>query len=254
MTRATPEELIAMIRGSEFDGADAITVDLCRLRGEFRNKESLQRIINSTMLPVMVVFYRNDTLHLTKTDEERQEILLAAAEAGASVIDVMGDLYDPSPREFTTNPEAIARQRELIARIHEKGAQVVMSSHMYEPRTPEDILAHLKEFERRGADILKIVTLADTEEDMLNAVRTMMLLRRERAKPYIFLCNGRYGRFLRFVGESLGVAITLGVYRYQVEMPQPQPTVSAMKTVFENMRFHVDSVDPVDPEKRGAGG
>ena len=41
MTGATPEELIAQIRGSEFEGADAITVDLCRLRGEFRNKESL---------------------------------------------------------------------------------------------------------------------------------------------------------------------------------------------------------------------
>ena len=31
-----------------------------------------------------------------------REVLLAAAEAGASIIDVMGDLYDPSPMELTS--------------------------------------------------------------------------------------------------------------------------------------------------------
>ena len=60
MTGQTPESLIGQSRGAEFDGADAIAVDLCDLRPEFRNRESLERVINAVNLPFMFYFYRND--------------------------------------------------------------------------------------------------------------------------------------------------------------------------------------------------
>lgn len=78
-------------------------------------------------------------------------MLLAAAEAGASIIDVMGDLYDPSPMELTRNPAAVDKQKRLIDRIHGKGADVVISSHMQCPRTAEQVLEHLSEAAKRGA-------------------------------------------------------------------------------------------------------
>ena len=46
MSGQTPESLIAQSRSAEFDGADAIAIDLCDLLPEFRNRESLERVIN----------------------------------------------------------------------------------------------------------------------------------------------------------------------------------------------------------------
>ena len=43
----------------------------------------------------------------------------AAWYAGAACIDVMGDLFDKSPREWTRKPSAVARQKRLVARIHD---------------------------------------------------------------------------------------------------------------------------------------
>ena len=69
MTGQTPESLIGQSRGAEFDGADAIAVDLCDLRPEFRNRESLERVINAVNLPFMFYFYRNDR-HKIANDEK----------------------------------------------------------------------------------------------------------------------------------------------------------------------------------------
>ena len=106
MSGKTPESLIAQSRGAEFDGADAIAIDLCDLLPEFRNRESLERVVNAVNLPFMFYFYRNDRHKVANDDESRQVLLLAAAEAGGGMIDVMGDLYDPSPNEITRTTSA----------------------------------------------------------------------------------------------------------------------------------------------------
>jgi len=45
-----------------------------------------------------------------------------------------------------------------------------------------------------------------------------MLLRRELKTPFVHLCNGKFGRIQRFLGMSLGVAITFAAYRYEVRI------------------------------------
>jgi hypothetical protein len=109
----TPQELVASARNSESEGAMGITIDLHDLKPEFRNSESFKSIINSVNLPFMFYFYRGDKWKKS-SDDDRQEVLLAAAEAGASMIDVMGDLYDPSPKEITYSQNAIDKQKRLI--------------------------------------------------------------------------------------------------------------------------------------------
>ena len=237
------EELIARSRQAEFDGADGIAIEICDLAPELRTVEQFRRIMAEVRLPFMFICYRSDRW-FGGDDGARQEYLLRAAEAGAEVIDVMGDLYDPSPLELTMNPEAVARQKALIEQIHARGAKALMSSHMHmQPaRTAQEVLGCLREQRSRGADILKIVTAVNTEAEFLEAIRTTMLLNRELDAPFIHLCNGKYSRMHRFLAPKLGAAITFGVSGYDTAS-YSQPTIRAFKTVMANIPWHVDDAE-----------
>ncbi len=237
----TPQELIAEARNSEFDGANGIAIELRDLKPEFRNRESLKAIIDSVALPFMFCFYRNDTQQ-NLDDDARQEILLAAADAGASIIDVMGDLYDPSPMELTRNAAAIDKQKRLIDRIHAKGADVVISSHMQCARTAEQVLEHLLEVKSRGADVVKIVTTVNSDAELTEAFRTTMLLKRELPGQFIHLCNGAFSRPHRFLGPALGVSIFFAVTRYESRYGMTQPTIRAMRAVLDNLHWNINDV------------
>ncbi len=241
MCGQTPEEMIAEARNAEFDGAHGIAIDLCDLKPEFRNRETFERIIGSVNLPFMFVFYRTDRWSSEQNDDARQEVLLTASEAGAGMIDVMGDLYDPSPEEYTRSSAAIEKQMRLMERIHGNGSEVVISSHVNRSMRSEEVLERMQAFERRGADVVKMVTLANTEEEFAEAIRTTMLLRRELNVPFIYLCSGAFARPQRFLGMTLGVSITFAVHAYNRYL-MPQPTIQSMKTVLDNLHWHIDGV------------
>ena len=243
MDGETPSSLVAQARGAEFDGAQGIAISLDKLKPEFRNVESFKGIMSGVNLPFMFFFYRNDKWKTDESDESRQIVLLAAAEAGAAMIDVMGDLYDPSPRERTLNPDAIAKQKALIAHMHEKGAEVVMSSHVKEPMTSREVLEQLKDFEARGADVVKIVTPINTDDEFTESVRTTMLLHRELKVPFIHLGSGPFARIQRFLGPALGASITFAVHRYDESNPMFQPSVRAMRNVFDNYHWNIESIE-----------
>lgn len=241
MAGQTPQELIAEARNSEFAGAQGVGIDLSDLKPEFRNSESLKPVIDAVSLPFMFFFYRNDRWK-ESSDESRQEVLLAAADAGASMIDVMGDLYDPSPMEITHNSAAIDKQKKLIDKIHAKRSDVVISSHMSCSRTTQQVLEHLRELESRGPDVVKIVTCVNTDEELAEAFRTTLTLKRELKTPFIHLCNGPYSRPHRFIGPSLGTAIFFAVVRYEPRYGMGQPTIQAMKTVLDNIHWNINEV------------
>ena len=105
------QELIAKTRTSAAEGADGIAIELFQLPPEFRTVDHFRQIMRETDLPFMFICYRN-CQWFGNDDEARQEFLLRAAEAGAEVIDVMGDLYDPVPGELTLNPESVKKQKK----------------------------------------------------------------------------------------------------------------------------------------------
>ncbi len=237
----TVKELIAEARNAEFEGAKGITIDLFDLKPEFRNSDSLERVINSVNLPFMFYFYRNDKWK-DSSDDDRQELLLTAAGSGASMIDVMGDLYDPSSREITYNKEAIDKQKRLIDKIHEKGADVVMSSHTSSSLSTEEVVEHMLALEKRDPDVVKIVTNTNTEEELAEAFATTMTLNRELKKPFIHLCGGKYSRLHRFVCPTLGVSILFAVSNYSDRYGFGQPTIKSMKAVLDNIHWNINSV------------
>ena len=241
MAGQTPQELIAESRNAEFDGAQGVAIDLADLKPEFRNPEALRSVLDAVLLPFMFFFYRKDKWR-DSSEDERQEVLLAAADVGASMIDVMGDLYDPSPMKITRSPAAIDKQKLLIDRIHAKGADVVISSHMSCARTTEQVVEHMLALESRGPEVVKIVTTADTEEELAEAFRTTMALKRELKTPFIHLCNGTFSRPHRFLGPALGVSIVFAVHRYEPRYGMTQPTIRAMKAVLDNLHWNINDV------------
>lgn len=210
-----PDITIAEGRYAESEGAHSLLLGIERLRPEFRNKEQFKLIADSFMLPLMGHYYRGDRWSETPADDDaRAAVLLEAAEAGFAMIDVMGDQFDNSPDERTRNPEAIAKQKDLIAKIHDCGAKVIMSSHPVRYMTKDEVVEQLKDFESRGADVVKIVTTTNTEDEFAETIRTTMALNHELGVPFVYLSSGRFGPAHRIAGLSLGVAISFTLTSY----------------------------------------
>ena len=228
------ERNLALIRRSAAEGAQGIALQLEDVPPEMRTGENCRKLMDAAPeLPFMFISYRKDK-YFGNDDDARQQGLLLAAEAGAEVIDVMGDLYAPAPYELTFDPAAIAKQKELINKIHDLGAKVVMSSHTNQARSAEEILAHLREQSSRGADILKIVTQADTEEELTEAFRTTLLLRRALGKPFIQLCGGKFSRPHRYLGPKFGLAVAFAV---------PEEKAGAVQPTIRDLRTVLDTID-----------
>ena len=236
--RATPEETIASILNCEHQGAEAFVVSLATWERDKLTLEELSRVFHCTGRPMMPLCYRSNNLAVDKMDDDaRAELMMLAVDAGAAACDIMGDMYDPSPRERTRDDQAIEKQKRLIDSIHAKGAEVLMSSHASnEFLTGEEILEHLSDFVSRGVDIPKIVVRADSEDELIEAFRTTVLLKRELNAPFVHLCCGKYGRLQRYVAPSLGAVLTFGM---EDSVQGPQPLLSLARGVLNELNWHI---------------
>ena len=251
---ASSAALCQQARAANWAGADGVCVELRNLPRDERTPEKLRSLMDASPLPTMCCLYRSD-LVCGADDDARTKTLLSALDAGAACIDVMGDLFDPSPREWSRGKAAIAKQKRLIAKIHDAGAQAIMSSHPLCFLPPEEVLAQLKDFERRGPDLVKLVQKADTEEEFLAALRATMLCRRELKTPFVHLVSGAFGNLHRMIAPSLGVALTFATLDQRGAYPMPQPPLVNLRGVHEFLRFRLpERPAPQAPVAGTAGG
>ena len=241
-TGSSMSELLAKTRAAAANGADGIAVEINNLPPEDRTVDHFRTLIKDVPLPFMFICYRN-CKWFANDDEARQEFLLRAAEAGAEVIDVMGDLYAKTDNELTNDPSAVEKQKKLMEEIRARGAKVLISSHMHTlpPQSAEDIIKYLTIQSERGADICKIVTNGDTEEAFLEAIRADMMLSRTFPKPFIHLTGGKYSKLHRFMGTKLGLAATFGVSAYDATSYN-QPLISSFKTVRDLIPWDIGDI------------
>ena len=242
MAGQTPEELIAGAKDLQADGADAIAVELFDFQVEHRNVEAFRRVINSVDLPFMFCYYRTDRLD-KPSDDKRQEILLQTVEAGAAIVDVMADLYDPAPRQITYNSEAIDKQMRLIDKIHSMGAQAVMSAHTQNFLDAEETLKIMQSMEARGADIVKIVNTANNADELAETMRTTMILQEKLTRPFIHLCSGKYRIPHRFIGSLLGASLVFGVHSYNNRYSFPQPLLRNLRQVIDAVNWNIRDLE-----------
>ena len=169
-----------------------------------------------------------------KSDEQLAEELLELADCGANLCDVMGDYFDRQPDEVAIDMCAIKKQMELIDKLHKKGAKVLMSSHVLKFIPAERVLDIALEHQRRGADICKIVTGADTMEQQLENLKIINMLKENLTIPFLFLCGGECN-ILRRIGGELGCCMYLCVHEYDKLATPSQPLLKKLKNIRDNM-------------------
>ena len=222
----TPDRIKTLIDASIPEGAEAFGMQFCKLKPEYRNKKIYKQLFTYSPLPVYVTNYRHSE-NKEKTDEELALELLELAECGATLVDVMGDYFDRTEGEFTTDEVAVQKQKELIEKLHERGAEVLMSTHILRFTPAERVLEIALAHEARGADICKIVTGADTMAEQIENMRIINLLRENLKIPFLFLSGGEC-HIMRRIGGALGCCMYLCVHEYDQYATKTQPLLSDM--------------------------
>ena len=232
---STPEECCEKIRLSLDAGAEAIAIQLDRLKRDLRTAAHLKQIFSACDgKPIYVTSYRSGE-NAGMTDEECMELLLLAVECGATLFDVMGDLYDRSPQyELTMDEEAVKKQMALIDKIHQAGGEVLMSSHTYKSTTLEENLMIAREQARRGADVIKIVNDAKSADEIPVYIDAIQKIIHETGKKLLFLASGK-AEILRYIGPSLGVCMYLTVVYHSELDTAEQPKLCRAKAIRDNI-------------------
>lgn len=228
-----PDRIKEFIDKSLPEGAEAFGMQFEQMKAEYRSKDVYKELFfYAKDKPIYVTNYRCGE-NEGKTDESLAEELLELASCGATLCDIMGDLFDKQPDELAMDEKAIQRQTALIEELHEKGAEVLMSSHVLKFTPAERVLEIAMEHQRRGADICKIVTGADTMEEQLENLRIINLLKENLKIPFLFLAGGEC-HILRRIGGELGCCMYLCVYEHDELATPVQPLLKNVKAIRDN--------------------
>ena len=229
-----PDRIKELIDKSVPEGAEAFGMQFEQMNPEYRTKEVYKDLFAYAKdKPVYVTNYRHTT-NEGKTDDELADELVELAECGADLCDVMGDYFDRQPDEVAVDKTAIEKQKELIKKIHDKGAKVLMSSHLLKYIPAGRVLEIALEHQKRGADICKIVTGADTMEQQIENLKIINMLKENLKIPFLFLCGGECG-ILRRIGGEIGCCMYLCVHEHDALATATQPLLSAVKAIRDNM-------------------
>ncbi len=254
----TPDKAICAILNSAGHGATGIDLHLSCLSDEYKNIESIKRIVEASPLPILALNY-NQSLEkgfYADSEENRTALLFMGIEAGAAALDMQGytfDLpsktafnekfYDPSysflkkrPKEVVLDSEIIARQTALIERVHSLGGEVLLSNHLGVALTAEELCEFASFIEKRNPDIIKIVTPAETEEEAAEGIRAMIMLKKEIKTPISYHCSGKAGRITRLVNPAMGGFMCFCNDRFTPASDKSQPLLEVAKAVIDNIK------------------
>ena len=230
-----PDRIKELIDKSVPEGAEAFGMQFEQMNPEYRTKEVYNDLFAYAKdKPIYVTNYRSSK-NEGKSDKQLADELLELADCGADLCDVMGDCFDRQPDELAVDKTAIEKQKELIKKIHDKGAKVLMSSHVLKYIPAGRVLEIALEHQKRGADICKIVTGADTMEQQIENLKIINMLKENLKIPFLFLCGGECG-ILRRIGGELGCCMYLCVYEYDKLATPAQPLLTRVKAIRDNMQ------------------
>ncbi len=233
----TPERALSTIRRAIDEGCTAFGFQQCQLEPQYRDEATIRSIFEAMeSRPVYVTNYRGG-LNAGQSDEEVSEGLVTLAKYGATLCDVMGDMFCRHPQELTDDADAIDKQRRLIDRIHQAGGEVLMSSHVLKYTPAEEVLRIALEQQKRGADIVKIVTAANSEAEQLENLRITSLLKETLDVPFLFLSGGTHYALHRMIGPMLGCVMYLCVQEYDELATKSQPLLADVRAVREHFPY-----------------
>ena len=246
----------AEIKNCLYHGAGMIDLHLSCLEED--DEESLKKIIEWSPLPILALHYTARTGKAAgRSEEERTETLFRAVRAGAAGLDMQGyTFHAPSrtafcgedrysftkggPCEVVTDSAIIEKQKAFIEKVHAEGAEVLLSCHpgIYLDR---DQVVDLALFlEQRGPDLIKIVTVAHNEEELIESFAAMLLLKKEVRVPVTYHAAGAAGKLSRVINPVLGGHIAFCVDRFkeghaleQLDLETARKTVDGLKRIMQ---------------------
>ena len=229
-----PDRIKELMAKSMPEGAEAFGMQFEKLPKEYRNPEVYKDLFSCAKgKPVYVTNYlkwKNEG----KTYDDLASELIEIAECGATLCDVMGDFYDKQEDELAVDKTAIEKQMKLIDDLHSRGAEVLMSSHILKYTPAERVLEVALEHQRRGADVSKIVTRAETMEEQLENLKIINMLKEKLDIPFLFLASGECN-LMRKIGGELGCAMYLVVYEKDEFVTYGQPLLKNVKAIRDNI-------------------
>jgi len=231
-----PDNIIAEIKRAHAVEAEAFGIQTEALPREYHTEKIFKEIFAECGdKPLYVTNYKLSKNENLSYDEIGDE-LVSYAKWGATLCDVMGDMYCKSADELTYNDQAIEKQMRLIDRIHECGGEVVMSSHTNRFMTADEVLKMALEHRSRGADISKIVAHADNMEQQIENLRITNILKEELGIPFLFLSGGEC-RIHRKIGIKLGCCMCLCVCELPEGSTNPQPLITGERILRDDLQF-----------------
>lgn len=242
-----PDSIRFAVKNSIYDGADCLGIQLECLKKEYKTEENYKKIFAACAgHPIYITNYRKNE-NKGVSDEELAGELLKALSCGATLGDVPASLFDEESGmgiglELSMKPDAIDKQMRLVDKIHSLGKEVLMSSHVLKFTPAETVLEIAHEQKRRGADIIKIVTAANSDEEQMENLRITTLLKKELNAPFLFLSGGTHAKIHRMIGPQLGCVTYLAVQTHDERAVSTQPTIKAAKAVRDNFDYLPDLI------------
>ncbi len=249
----TAASAIAEIKNCLYDGADMIDLHLSCLEND--DVDTLRNIIGSTKLPILALNYNSaaDWQSRGFTEEERIDSFRRAVDAGAAGVDMQGyTFHAPSkdgfcgedqysftkgkPKEVVTDPAIIAKQCAFIEEVHQRGAEVLLSCHPGIAMNSEQVVDLALFLEKRNPDIIKMVTVADDEEQLAESIKAMVLLKKQVKTPVSYHANGKFGALTRVVNPALGGQIAFCVDRFSESSTMVQLDLKTAKNTLDNLK------------------
>jgi 3-dehydroquinate dehydratase type I len=193
--------------------------DMIEIRLDMMETFDLKVMIQAASKPALVTYRSTgEGGQGTADDKTHASYLLTALEEGAELVDVERRL-----------PE---KWREKIFRARGKSS-IVVSSHVPDSTPPKETLEEIfEELTATGADIIKIVTHAESIMDNLR-VLDLIPKAQERGIKIIAFCMGRFGRISRIFSHLMGGYLSFSSLEGGEESAAGQIPVEEMKEILD---------------------
>ena len=197
--------------------------DILELRIDQINNTNLEKLMSGKRGKILVTNRRRDEGGgFSGTERERVELLKEAVELGADYVDI----------ELQTE-EALIEELSTKIGNHHGSTKWIISHHDFSGTPSERALRRkLDECNGTGADVVKIVTYANTVEDNLRILGLIPHARR-KGREIIAFCMGELGRISRITAPLLGSHFSYAALERGAESAPGQLTIEEIKGVFK---------------------
>ena len=120
--------------------------------------------------------------------------------------------------------------------VHSAGAEVLLSCHPGIPMRCQQVVELALFLEKRNPDIIKIVTAATNEDELIESIKTMSVLKRELKTPVSYHASGKAGSLSRIINPILGGQIIFCVDRYSESSTMVQLDLKTVRAVIDNIK------------------